>query len=222
MVATTAAGVDAHRSITLGLGAAVLQRAVAVAALGWATRGADAAAADGSMFAAVLVGVALTIPVVLALARLGRTNLRDLGWRTDAPLRHVVVGVAGGVFLVLATAGLVGIVAPGGVESLLSAVVSWTPRQRLLFVIIGIGAAFSEETIFRGWLQRALAERMGTWPGLLLCALIFAAMHLAFRPAALAVKLIFGVVLGALALRTRSLVPSAVAHAVAWSLLGFA
>ncbi len=42
-----------RRSIFLGLGSAVLERAVGVAVLGWVARRGHPAAADGAMFAAL-------------------------------------------------------------------------------------------------------------------------------------------------------------------------
>ncbi|HET9554250.1 MAG TPA: CPBP family intramembrane glutamic endopeptidase [Anaeromyxobacteraceae bacterium] len=222
----TAAGAGAARtappSLLLGLGFAVLVRATGLLVMAWASRHGDPAAADVATFAAAIVGAAIVAALVLGMARAGRTTLRELGWSTTSPGRGVLLGVVGGLALVLATAGLVEVAEPGGFGSTLSAVASWTPRQRLLFLVIGTGAAFAEESAFRGWLQSAVSGRLGSWAGIPLVAGLFAVLHLAFHPVALAVKLVFGLVLGLLADRTRSLVAPALAHALSWVLLGLA
>ncbi len=53
-------------------------------------------------------------------------------------------------------------------------------------------------------------------------AALFALLHLDFQPVSLAAKMFFGLALGALALRTRSLVAPAAAHCLGWIALGFA
>ena len=47
-------------------------------------------------------------------------------------------------------------------------------------VLVGVEAALTEETLFRGDLQPTLQRMLGRGPGLLLTALIFAAYHLRF------------------------------------------
>jgi membrane protease YdiL (CAAX protease family) len=77
----------------------------------------------------------------------------------------------------------------------------------------------AEEAFFRGWLQPVLCTRWGAWPGLLLTAAAFAALHIiAGAHGALAVVNLFlgGLLFGLLALRTGGLLAPTAAH-FAWN-----
>ncbi|WP_457787399.1 CPBP family intramembrane glutamic endopeptidase [Pseudomonas sp. PL-6] len=62
----------------------------------------------------------------------------------------------------------------------------WQPKWPdglLLWLAVNLGVAvLAEELLFRGLLQRALIQRLGAWPGLLLTAALFGAAHLPFSP----------------------------------------
>ncbi|AVO55301.1 CPBP family intramembrane glutamic endopeptidase [Ectopseudomonas mendocina] len=64
--------------------------------------------------------------------------------------------------------------------------VAWQPKWPeglLLWLLVNLGVAvLAEELLFRGVLQPALVQRLGSWPGLLLTAAIFGAVHLPFSP----------------------------------------
>jgi membrane protease YdiL (CAAX protease family) len=71
--------------------------------------------------------------------------------------------------------------------------------------------AVSEELLFRGLLLRALAARQSRVRALLLTSLLFGVFHL--EPIALPYSFVAGLVLGAVALRTGSVLPSIALHA---------
>ncbi len=91
-------------------------------------------------------------------------------------------------------------------------------------VLVSVVAPPVEEIFFRGFLQRAIRNHYGEWSTYLLTALVFAGVHLNLR--VFAPLFCLGLVLSYLAGRTRSLVPSMVAHSahntlmvvMAWSM----
>lgn len=86
------------------------------------------------------------------------------------------------------------------------------PAFLVLALLIGIGAPVIEEIVFRGFLQRPLIARVGAVPGIVITAVVFALVHL--QPLQFPALLAFGLVLGALAHRTKRLGPSIVTHVV--------
>lgn len=144
---------------------------------------------------------------------------RELGWHGDRLGLQLALGLLGA----LACIGIaVGLLAAVGVstDEVLAQVTSFSWPQRLVFVCIGLQAAFIEETLFRGNLMPALRRHMGPLAALALTAVLFALYHLNPSPLALLGKTGFGLVYGALALTQRSLVSSAVAHSLFWSVVG--
>lgn len=83
----------------------------------------------------------------------------------------------------------------------------------LLYVILvaAVGASLSEEFVFRGILQNSLAEKVGGWAALIIATVVFGLLHTLWRfPGAF----VLGMFLGFLYLRTGSLIPGLVSHAV--------
>ncbi|WP_061239047.1 CPBP family intramembrane glutamic endopeptidase [Ectopseudomonas composti] len=72
------------------------------------------------------------------------------------------------------------------VLAMLVGLLAWQPKWPeglLLWLLVNLGVAvLAEELLFRGVLQPALVKRLGTWPGLLLTAALFGAVHLPFSP----------------------------------------
>lgn len=164
---------------------------------------------------------ALQVGVVFAMLRARGGSLADLGWTTaTAGLgRQLALGL--GAFVLMATV-LIGIeIAAGSTPSeLATAFVSASLGQRVTFVGIGLLAAFAEESVFRGHLQPLMAARIGRFAGPFVVAVLFDLYHLQFHPLALVGKLVIGVTLAGLRMRTGALFASAIAHALIWWLLG--
>ncbi|HSN20653.1 MAG TPA: CPBP family intramembrane glutamic endopeptidase, partial [Usitatibacter sp.] len=74
----------------------------------------------------------------------------------------------------------------------------------------GLFAPFIEELVFRGYLQNLWQRRWGLWPGVLLSALAFGAVHLQYGVFAT----IAGVFLSLVYLKYRSLWPGTLLHAL--------
>jgi membrane protease YdiL (CAAX protease family) len=78
-----------------------------------------------------------------------------------------------------------------------------------VWLVAAVGAALSEEFLFRGILQNCLAERIKGWVAVLITALVFGLLHTVWR---LPQAFILGSFLGLLYLRTGSLIPPLLAH----------
>jgi membrane protease YdiL (CAAX protease family) len=171
---------------------------------------------------ALIAALELLLVFGLLMRGVARLPLAAAGWSSPRG-RDLVLGVAG--FLACAAAVLVIVAVPSGglgaaLADVAASVASFSLRQRLLFVLVGALAAFTEETIFRGLLQPALQRRLGRAGGLVVTALVFALYHLKLRPIALLGKLTTGLVLGGLRNRTGTLWAPALAHALIWVVLG--
>jgi membrane protease YdiL (CAAX protease family) len=156
----------------------------------------------------------------LLLLKVGRCSLRELGWRFDDVFRDVARGVVG---FVLCAAVLVAaqLMMGTSLDAQREALLEPSLMARLLFCCIAVfGAALVEESLFRGYLQPALAARLGLPSAIVLQAVIFDLMHLNFHPASLVVKFVFGVVFGVLRGRDGSLLAPAVAHGLIWVVFG--
>ena len=81
-------------------------------------------------------------------------------------------------------------------------------------------AAFQEETLFRGFVQRIVANKLNRWPANLIQAALFSVAHLGLEPFlpigrtlfALALRFIFGILFGWLRDRRGSLLTPAIVH----------
>jgi membrane protease YdiL (CAAX protease family) len=150
-------------------------------------------------FLAILILIPLYIFVISKLGNPRRNDFCDPKW-----LRHLLLGLVGGTIIfsiAVAIAGVLGIyriVGIGSLNGLLSALIVPT-----------IGAAVTEEMLFRGILFRWLEQFGGSWVALLLTSAFFGAAHLnnpnASWIAAAGIAVEAGVMLGAAYMLTRSL-----------------
>lgn len=123
-------------------------------------------------------------------------------WRST-PVRHVLLGVAGGVLLLTAPALLLR--ASGAYESVPAADDVTTGASALLIVIPLIAAvlvqASTEEAMFRGYVLQLSGTQMGGWAAVIVTSLGFAAAHLDFHPFVIANIVLVAVLFAFLALR---------------------
>lgn len=209
--------------------AAVLAQTVAMAALFAIvlTWFADDDPFDGTLRDFVLVAAIHVVDAALVvgvlLLGLGGMRLSALGWGSDFhPERSVALGLTGALLCASIVAG-VGLTL-GGLEGLRETVEGflWMPaQQRMLCLLIGIGAAFVEETVFRGALQPVLTARLGRPLGIAGMAIVFSAYHLKFGLAGFVVKALFGGIFGTLREVTGRNWAPALAHMGVWVLVGF-
>jgi uncharacterized protein YbjT (DUF2867 family)/membrane protease YdiL (CAAX protease family) len=139
-------------------------------------------------------------------------------WRPSA--RHLAQGAAAAAVLYAAGAVVVRLlVASPTLAAQMADVYGWKRAvpdalavPLLLLIVLG------EEIVWRGAVTLPLAARLGPWAGVLAGAVAFAAAHLALgMPVLLVAALGAGAFWGALAVKTRSLVPALVSH-VLWDL----
>ncbi|MHB8420149.1 MAG: CPBP family intramembrane glutamic endopeptidase [Myxococcales bacterium] len=86
------------------------------------------------------------------------------------------------------------------------------PWQAVLFASVVVGAPLAEETVFRGYLQPAIAARTGLPRAILIQALLFSLVHM--DPIGFLPRLLLGVCFGELVALTGSLWTSVFAHAL--------
>jgi membrane protease YdiL (CAAX protease family) len=165
----------------------------------------------------IAVEFALVWFVFIGIRARGHKFIKLLGrrWRT-------VLDVFGDVVLAAITVGLLRVSGP----LLYSALGRWpsntgfllptTLPESIVWIIVSCAAGIGEELVFRGYLQRQLWSLTKSLPAaLLLQALIFAIGHLyqGWKPAL--VTAIYGLVFGLVAAWRRSIIPGALAHAIA-------
>jgi uncharacterized protein len=120
------------------------------------------------------------VPVILALlatwacTRLRKEPLSSVGLRLDSRwFREAAVGTLLGIAMLLACAGM--IYAIGGVRFELD------PARSASALLIGLYfflfTALLEEILFRGFIFQRLLDGIGTWPGLIAMAALFAVAH---------------------------------------------
>jgi membrane protease YdiL (CAAX protease family) len=156
------------------------------------------------------------------LVGFGRVSLLSLGWRFDNLARDVLVGVVGAAVCIGFFVLLVSLVFDADPVDIVNEWGAFTLPQRLMMFLIGVMAAFSEESVFRGHLQPLLARRMPVVVAIVLQAVVFAVYHLVLNHVGLVTKAFFGVVYGVQYWRTGSLVAPAVTHFLIWNIVGFA
>ncbi|MFH1312727.1 MAG: CPBP family intramembrane glutamic endopeptidase [Candidatus Eisenbacteria bacterium] len=128
----------------------------------------------------------------------------------------VLYSILASLALIVPTLSLQTIIAryltiPDAVIEALEAIVRAESLPELMYVwlIAALGAAVSEEFIFRGVLQNGFSSRLRGWIAVLITASVFAILHTIWRfPPAF----ILGVFLGVLYWRTGSLWPPIAAH----------
>jgi membrane protease YdiL (CAAX protease family) len=89
---------------------------------------------------------------------------------------------------------------------------SWWAGISILIALVLV-APLTEELLFRGWLLQDLLEPYGKAPALVWSSILFGAVHVAGGVSAVVYATVGGLVLGALALRTKSTLASIAMHA---------
>lgn len=89
---------------------------------------------------------------------------------------------------------------------------SWWAGMSILTALV-IVAPVTEELLFRGWLLSDLNEQYGKVPALLWSSLLFGLVHVGGGASAIVYATLGGLVLGAVALRTKSTLASIAMHA---------
>ena len=182
----------------------------------------DLGVINGWTFTALLVASVLSLGGVIGVGLLvwGRVSLAELGWRAERIGPDLLRGALGGA----ACCGIVLLISMSRGATATETLQGWWEvpfLERLLGMLIGVEAALTEETLFRGDLQPTVQRILGRGAGQILTAVLFALYHLQFGLWGLLGKTAFGLVFGLLRDRTGRLVSPAVAHWISWTVLGF-
>jgi membrane protease YdiL (CAAX protease family) len=152
----------------------------------------------------------------LVLGKLCGVSLHDLGWDVRRLAPDLGLGLLAFCFTqciffaVLHATGR-------SFDWYLDAQASFPIGRRIECLTIGILASFSEESIFRGYMQRGLEARLPRALALTLTAAVFSVKHLRFDAWLLTAYFIYGLTWGWLASKTKRLFPGAFAHFLSWS-----
>jgi membrane protease YdiL (CAAX protease family) len=170
---------------------------------------------------AFLAGLAAVQIAILhfALLRPQAATFAELGWRGFEG-RDLLLGLVGGAACVGIMFGVFGGLGRLEVRGFLAEALERPIPEELLWVGVGLLAAFVEETVYRGHLQPIFVEKWGRLWGILACAALFSAFHFQPAPLPFLTKLGVGVVLGLLRERTGTLWAAGLAHTLIWVVFG--
>ena len=172
------------------------------------------------LFMLVYTALQSFLIVRLGIIGLGRTSLKSIGWRIDSWKSDMAVGLLGGLISVAAIYFIGDLFGSWNWSDFRDHILSFSPSQRLMFLLIGLNAGFIEESLFRGFLQPAAIQKLGLVFGVTLTSFVFAAYHLNFHDQAFIGKFILGIIFGILRMSNRSLWRPAIAHALMWIIVG--
>lgn len=161
----------------------------------------------------------LGVPLVVARLK-GGGLVDDFGLR--AKLQDTWVGGAWGAFTQLVLAGLLYLpifwLTDINADDLSKPAREISDRATdpfgvvMLVLIVGVAAPIFEEIFYRGLVLRSVERRVGTWPAVGITGLVFGLSH--FQLLQLPALVLFGVVAGALTVRSGRLGPAIAAHVV--------
>jgi membrane protease YdiL (CAAX protease family) len=163
---------------------------------------------SGSFMLGTAIGYAAFGTIALLFVR-NMGNLAAFGLRGPGTRYLAAAALLGGSFWTLNI--LVDLVLPYHADSSSLERAITSRANPLMIVAIGIVGPIAEEHVFRGVLMGSLVTRYGTRRGVVISSAIFACYHMSL--AQLVPAFLSGLALGALATRTRSLVPGMIAHA---------
>lgn len=117
-----------------------------------------------NLFQALLAAAICVLPFVAAIL-LRKQPVRSLGWNTGL----LGAGLQMGLALAILTIFL---------RNQVMNILSGFPPERITPLLLAVGIALLEETIFRGYIQPRLAWWLGAAPGIILTAALFTIWHL--------------------------------------------
>lgn len=160
----------------------------------------------------IILSLGIAICLIAFFIRCGRMSVAEFGLRFCTSV-YVVVALAVGLPLALAATYF----SIHAHEAGPLAGLSVSPAISIIY--FGIGAPIQEEVIFRGLLQSVLARsftlyEVSVHSSPLIVAVLFGASHLVVGPVTAVAALLLGIVGGELRLRSASLLPAVIVHAL--------
>lgn len=177
-----------------------------------------ALAGSVSRSSAMIVPLTIAVSVVIAAGliaffiRSRGMSAAEFGLRRCAPKYSVVALIVGLPFALVVTWCISHAHEPGPLAGLSIPI-------GLSILYFGIGAPIQEEVIFRGLLQSVLSRSLAlrdasAHAAPLIVAVLFGAIHLVVGPVTAVCALVLGIVAGELRLRSGSLLPAVIVHAL--------
>ncbi len=167
------------------------------------------------------------ILALLAIAFVGvflfgvaRVSWQDLGFSRERLGKNIALGVLTFILGFAFIAARMHFDA-ARIEEAFQTVLGYNLRERLMIFFVAVHVVFGEEILFRGYLQPALRARYSPAIAIGVTALVFSLYHADLSPAALIGNFGWGVIWGLVRERSRSTIPSSVAHFMNWSILGW-
>jgi membrane protease YdiL (CAAX protease family) len=160
--------------------------------------------------------ICLFVIVYGLLLKPANLKISQLGWSLKNLPKNILFGILGFVGISLALYLVMFFLNVLDWEQIKNQQAHYDWKMRAGFLLIGIHAAFLEESVFRGYLQKILVDRFGKTIGIVAGSIIFSLYHLNFNPIGLIGKFIIGVGYGVLFQKNKSLIPSAIAHILFW------
>ena len=146
----------------------------------------------------------------------------EVGWRElfRPSLRHLALGAAAAVLLYGAGAAIAGLLAASPVlAAQMATLYGWkstVPAAMAMPLVVFI--VLGEEIVWRNAVTLPLAARLGSWTGVIVAALAFAAAHVSLGlPVLLLAAFGAGAFWSALVVKTRSAVPALLCH-ILWDM----
>jgi hypothetical protein len=124
-----------------------------------------------SMFSMMLLGIWIWVRFVV-----GRP-FRGLGWEREDVVRHVARGMALAMVMAAAACGLSIVQGFSSSSGLVQRFGSAAFGIRFISLLSYCVQGPAEETLFRGWLMRALSARYRPWVGVIGSAVVFSLAH---------------------------------------------
>lgn len=168
----------------------------------------------------VISQLQILVPGLAVAWLLTSDPLRSLLLKAPVRGRDVVVAAAAALCLIPLSerlkTGIQGLYPlPAGVEEQLGEVSRWiteSPSIALTVLLLAVLPAICEELTFRGVILSGLRKSLGNAGGVIMTAVFFGAAHTVLQQSLAAAPV--GVLIGIIALRTGSLIPCVVFHAV--------
>ncbi len=173
----------------------------------------------------VILGNGLFVPLsailVLVWAHLSNTPVSDLGLRRPLhPIRDVAVGLVVGIaFKLLFKSVIMPVLGAPPTNPYFAYITGNTQALFALAAVIVVGAGFGEELVFRGFLFERIRSALprsdyGATVALVFSSLVFGAVHIPSQGIYGAEQAtLFGLILGAVYLRSKSLLLPMLIHA---------
>ncbi len=185
----------------------------------------DSHSRDGSLGAFMReflkAGLGVGVFIGVCLLAVGRLRWRDLGWGRCSG-RDVLRGLIGFALTAAVFLAVILLTTDMTMADIWAYQRGVSVSERLQFVLIGVSASLTEESLFRGYLQPSLCKRLGPAAGVGLTALLFSLMHLPTNVVSFVGRLVLGLGMGITrgAAPHASIWPSAIVHTLIWIVLG--